>query len=203
MRFFRWHIPVNARTSCFGSTSIAKTSRLLYHSISTWPIAKHADLENSGSGNMAALMFVYRYILIIGGSIRGNGCCFGYRYHTRSENQYVLAMQTRNSAPKLLPLSGFKTIVQIYQYLSYGGLDFQVVRVYNPLFNISTKFSKQTLICIVHEARKCTFLHKDDLVLSTCYIVPLWIYPSLSIYKLQPSERRGAWIFDYGLYREN
>ncbi|KAH8746164.1 hypothetical protein F5882DRAFT_387429 [Hyaloscypha sp. PMI_1271] len=34
-------------------------------------------------------------------------------------------MQTRNSAPKPLPLSGFKTTVQISQYLSYGGLDFQ------------------------------------------------------------------------------
>jgi len=66
--------------------SIAKTSRLSYHSISAWPTAKHADLENSGSGNMAALMFVYRYTLIIGGSIRGNGRYFGYRYHTKSEN---------------------------------------------------------------------------------------------------------------------
>jgi hypothetical protein len=31
MHFFRWYIPVNARTSCFGSTSIVKTSRLSYH----------------------------------------------------------------------------------------------------------------------------------------------------------------------------
>jgi len=112
-------------------------------------------------------------------------------------------MQTRNSAPKPLPLSGFKTTVQISQYLSYGGLDFQTVRVYDPLFDILSQFSKQTLICTVHEARKRTFQHEDDLVLSTYHIIPLWIYPSLSIHNLQPSKRRGTWIFDYGLYRDN
>jgi hypothetical protein len=133
---------------------------------------------------MAALIFVYRYTLIIGGSIRGNGCYFGYRYHTKSENQHILAIQTRNSAPKPLPLSGFKTTVQISQYLSYRDLDFQAVRVYNPLFNVLNQFSKQTLICTVHEARKRTFQHEDNLVLSTCHIIPLWIYPSLSIHNL-------------------
>lgn len=137
--------------------SIVKTSRISYHSISAWPTTKHVDLENSGGGNMAALMFVYRYTSIIGGSIRRNGCYFGYRYHIKSENQDVLGMQTRNSAPRSLPLSGFKKTVQIFQYLFYGGLDFQAVRAYSPIFNILNQFSKQTLICTVHKARKCIF----------------------------------------------
>lgn len=50
----------------FGSMSIVKTSRLSYHSISPLRKAKHADLESLRSGNTAALMFVYRYTLIIG-----------------------------------------------------------------------------------------------------------------------------------------
>ena len=140
MCFCRWDTPVNARTSCFESTSIAKPSRLSYHSISAWPKAKHADLANSGSGNMAALMFVYRYILIIGRSIQVNGCCFGCRYHIKSGIQHVLAMPARNSAPRPLPLSGFKTTVQRSQYLFYGVLDFQVVRAYSPHFHPSTQF---------------------------------------------------------------
>ncbi|ELR06462.1 hypothetical protein GMDG_07987 [Pseudogymnoascus destructans 20631-21] len=113
----------------FGSTSIAKTSRLSYHSISPLRKAKHADLEISRSGNTAASMFVYRYTLIIGGSIQGNGCYFGYRCPTKLESQHVPAIQTRNSAPKPLPSSGFKKTAQMSQYRSYGDLDFQVVRV--------------------------------------------------------------------------
>jgi hypothetical protein len=66
--------------------SIAKTLRLLSYSISAWPTAKHADLENLRSENTAALMFIYRYTLIIGGGIQGNGCYFGYHSPTKSES---------------------------------------------------------------------------------------------------------------------
>ena len=114
----------------FGSMSIVKTSRLSYHSISPLRKAKYADLESLRSGNTAALMFVYRYTLIIGGSIQGNGCFFGYRCPTKLESRHIPAMQTRNSAPKPLPSSGFKKTALMFQYRSYGGLDFQVVRVY-------------------------------------------------------------------------
>lgn len=63
-------------------------------------------------------------------SIQGNGCFFGYRCPTKLESRHIPAMQTRNSAPKPLPSSGFKKTALMFQYRSYGGLDFQVVRVY-------------------------------------------------------------------------
>ena len=78
-----------------------------------------------------------------------------------------------------------------------GVLDFQVVRVYNPLLDIL----KQSLICAVHKARKRLSWHEDDVVLSTCYIIPLWISPSLPIHQLQASKCHRTWIFDYRLYR--
>jgi hypothetical protein len=99
-----------------------------YHlSLAATEICRFGEL---GEWKHGSFNVVYRYTSIIGASIQGEEYCLGYLCPIKQENQHILVTRTRNYAPKLPPLSGLRTIVPVSQYLTYGVLDFQAVRVY-------------------------------------------------------------------------
>src|SRR5258708_4640862 len=102
-----WHIPTNALNSFFGSYSTAKTSRLSYRAIYSWPPTRYVDSEKLESGSTAVSTSAYQYTLIIGARIQGGECYLEYICPIKSENQHILVTRTRNYAPKPPPLSGF------------------------------------------------------------------------------------------------
>jgi hypothetical protein len=116
---------------------------------------RYVDSVKLESGNMAVSMFAYRYTLIIGASILGEEYYLGYLYPIKLENQHTLVTRTRSYVPKLAPSPGFRTIAPIFQYLTYGALDFQMARAYEP----SGLIFIYTPTGIVYKARNKHFVY--------------------------------------------